>query len=304
MSVNLIIQSYPIEFEKRVDELLYCLRENLNNPAIASVHNIMEPGVKLPSDITEHPKFVGSVIDTTKTKKTSERIVYQDWWEYPKILDTHPELNDLSKRLTFKYAFDYIRENFKDGEIVAIANDDIKVDYSEEWKNIDANFFRKSRKYRAMSLCRHEGDMQGNIWKEEFNGHSSDLWLFKTPLLNLENVNFCVGSAITCDNAISSRMANAGYQVFNMANTYKIIHVDRIRRERMLATTSLDNIYKDCIIDWSFPALTPDLKLRDPHYWLHICPLFNWEDYLRSSIKFDKLYPIFLNCPFGEHTHK
>ena len=294
MSINLIIQSYPVKNEIRNAEILYCLRENLKNSAVRSIHDIMEPGVILPDDIINHPKFVGSVIDTTRTKKTSERFVYRVWFPYPKILDTQPELNDLSKRLTFKYAFEYIKDNFKDGEIVVICNDDIKFEDSEAWRNINTSFFMKERlRRRTLSLSRHEGDMEGNIWKDygtSFRMNCSDAWVFKTPILDMENTNFCSGGIPTCDQAIGQRMLKAGYQVFNMADVYKIIHIDRLKNG-----VEANRPYMGIWTDWSFPGLDDDGT------W--VCPMFAWEKCLNLSMKFDKLCNHFRNCPSYEHTH-
>ena len=282
MSVNIIMQSYPVKSDERREELLYALRKNLDNSAVKSVHNIMEPGTKLPDDITSHPKFVGSIVDTTKTKKTSERILMVGWVPCPESIMSNPSSNNLSKRITFKYVFDYIRETFGNNEVVAIMNDDIVIEDNEHWRSIDENFFSRVKAFRSMSLCRHEGDTEGNVWAaNNLSGGCSDCWVFKTPLLNIKNCNFCVGNAPTCDNAIASCMVNAGYQVFNQAHKYKIIHIDRIVRPE-----GSGGFVTGVYTDWSFPAYGPTLR-GDHTTWVDVCPYYNWDHHLddESSLK-------------------
>jgi len=88
--MHIITQYYNPPNKKRQAEIDYCLQQNLNNPAISVVHNLMEKGSHLPASL-QHTKLV-----TT----------------------TH-------SRITYAMCFDYIRTSIIDKEVVAICNNDI-----------------------------------------------------------------------------------------------------------------------------------------------------------------------------------
>ena len=60
---HLLMQYYMPKNKIRLEEVNHCLITNLNNPCIDFVHNIMEPDVTTPPNITNHPKLVTTIIN-------------------------------------------------------------------------------------------------------------------------------------------------------------------------------------------------------------------------------------------------
>lgn len=303
--IHLIIQSYPCTNDERRDELFTVLRRNLANPVVAFVHDICEPDTSIPEDILNNPKYIQEVIDQRYTKKTSERFPVCSWLPYPDGFD--PKQNDLSKRLTFAYAIKYINDTIEDGEIVCIANNDIIIDDTEEseWSNLNKNFFDLVKKNkRALVLSRHETNSSGEIWKDNhaFKSWSQDAWVLKTPLSPIPSCNFTVGNCPTGENAFSFRLWVAGYQVFNLANIYKIFHLDRIQKGEK-------QYYVGNFTDYSFPGWPVDLTNQNPKWpidWraLDVCPYMKWDAVIKHDRPFDvSIYFASRDCPYGEHNH-
>ena len=145
--IIMFIQSYPEKNKDRLNELLTCLRTNLNNDAIYKIYDIIEPNTIIPDDIINHPKYHQLEIDTSKTKHTAtipERLP-----EYMVNLckSNNIDINDKEKfkdklkyRITYKYMIDLINKIIPDNNVVLIANNDIIIDESHEWKNVKKDF--------------------------------------------------------------------------------------------------------------------------------------------------------------------
>ena len=196
-SINIILQSYPEKNENRLNELLCCLRTNLNNKYIFSIHDLCEKGTKIPEDILNHPKYF-------------------------KI--------EFENRLKFIDAFDYAQKNFGDEFIFCIINNDIFLDYYD-FKNINDIFL--TNHHTMISPCRFNVDNKYKIYIDKsFNVNSNDLFCFKLPFrknINLKLFDFYLGIA-GCDNAIISIFYNLGYRVLIWPFKFRIYHYDFFRK--------------------------------------------------------------------------
>ena len=57
--INLIIQTYPIQKPDKLEELLLCLHNNLNNKCIKKIYNLYEGNIDfLPEHIKHHDKLI------------------------------------------------------------------------------------------------------------------------------------------------------------------------------------------------------------------------------------------------------
>ena len=129
--MNLIIQYYNDKNLERQKEYDFCLEKNLNNPAITEIHNIIEYETIIPEKFKNNKKLKNILIEYNNTGL-------------------------IKGRLTFKYAFDYVKENFKSDEVICIANLDIFFDYSYEWLNIKSDFFNFNDINKVLCLSRYE----------------------------------------------------------------------------------------------------------------------------------------------------
>jgi hypothetical protein len=122
--------------------------------------------------------------------------------------------------LTFKYAFDYVKENFKSDEVICIANLDIFFDYSYEWLNIKSDFFNFNDINKVLCLSRYEfininnnNNINYALDKRQLLGSSYDSWIFINNLNKIEDCNFSVGNAPGCDASISKRFYDSKYKI-------------------------------------------------------------------------------------------
>lgn len=249
VKTHLIMQYYKPINKIRRQEIDYCLEQNLNNKAIDFVHNIMEPNTELPEHLKNNPKLITTIIDTSKTKATTE--INEIWtikfltycqldetlqqlinenktFNYKKI---HVLKNLLKKRLTYEYAINYINTNIKKNNIVIISNSDIIIENSKYWYNINNDLFEIDPNI-ALCLSRHEMDECHHIWGGNMCLYKTcqDTWCMKTPLKPIKDINFTVGGCPQCDNAIMERLQKVGYRIFNWATKYRIFHYDNVKR--------------------------------------------------------------------------
>ena len=206
----LIIQYYNDKNIKRQKEYDFCLEKNLNNPAIKEIHNIIENETIIPEKFKNNKKLINIPI------------VYNNTGSIP-------------GRLTFKYAFDYVKENIKQSEVICIANLDIFFDYSQDWLNIKTDFFNINNTNKVLCLSRYEFISNNNntinytLDKRQLLGSSYDSWIFLNNLNKIDDCNFSVGNAPGCDASIAKRFYNSEYKIFNWMEKYKTFHYDLCR---------------------------------------------------------------------------
>jgi hypothetical protein len=294
---HLIMQYYkPINKTRRY-EINYTLEQNLNNPAIDFVHNIMEPDTQLPDNLKDHPKLITTTIDTNATKATTDineiwTIKFLTYCELDEILNTlvstengkqvinkrnlYKLNNLLKKRLTFEYAVNYINRTIPSNEVVIISNSDIIIENSKAWYDINNNLFEIDNNI-ALCLSRHEMDEYNQIWGGMVSLFKTcqDTWCMKTPLKNIKDISFTVGGCPQCDNAIMERLQKAGYRIFNWATKYRIFHYDNVKRHNG------NRMFLSRYCDLSIPGS----KRHSLDKGLTCCPFLNY-----NILLFDKSY--------------
>ena len=198
-----IIQYYNDRDKGRQREYDFCLEQNLNNPAIKEIHNIIERDIVIPEKFKNNSKLKTIPINYLKT-------------------------GSIPGRLTFEYVFDYIKDNIPPNEIVCLSNLDIFLDNSDSWINIKKEFFDISYPNKVICLSRYE-HLSPNNYKldnRQLLGSSHDSWIFSNNLTKINDCNFAVGNAPGCDGAIARRFYDSGYIIFNWMKKYKSFHYD------------------------------------------------------------------------------
>ena len=249
--IHLIVQYFNSKNKDRVKEYNYCLRKNLNNPAIKMIHNLIEKDTKIPPEFNTY---------------TNMKIVRNE------------------ERLTFKRCFVYARKNIPHNEIVCIINSDIFLDYSDAWNNLKPIFFTKYYN-KVLCLSRHEYINDSlkffdNVLQEK--GGSCDCWCYLNPIKILES-NYKLGS-FCCDGTINRRFYNAGYTPLNHCKKYKIYHYD-VCRGRVVYCQDRKLYYRqghpiDDEKDKGYRKNEDDLETLLKYYvkgWIKIKPHQNWD---------------------------
>ena len=252
--MHLIIQYYNDKNPERQKEYDFCLEKNLNNPAIKKIHNIIETETIVPEKFKNHKKLLTIPIDYAKAS------------------------SNIAGRLTFKYVFDYARNNIPENEVVGTLNLDIFLGHSKDWCDVKKDFFAKNNK-NVLCLSRHEYYWNAlyKMEKVQWGGASADAWIFLNPLHIIKDCKFTVGNAPGCDGAIGRRFYNAGYNVFNWATKYKIFHVDICRGHSngiMICTDKTD----------------PEGMLACKRGGLEVPPNQDWDNILKNKQEIIYLY--------------
>jgi hypothetical protein len=172
-----------------------CLRRNLANPHVKSVHNLQEaPDVVVPEEFKQHPKY---------------------------------RQHELGKWMTYRDAFAHANAVLPD-EVCGIINLDIFLDPAGQWPALPRILQQKI----VFCISRTEFNADGtsfqdpNLLARAF-ANSQDAWLFRSPIA-VERCDFGVGT-LGCDNAIAHRVKEAGYLPVNAARQFRIFHYDRAR---------------------------------------------------------------------------
>ena len=168
--MNLIIEYFQSKNHIRNGEYLYCLHENIGIDQIDNIYIFVEEGSDLNFDSPKIKKIV-----------SKERPTYQD-------------------------LFEYCNEHMKD-EICIVANADIIFDDTLEY------FYDLDMTKQFYALTRWEvSTSDGKNWEigPYNNAASQDVWVFKTPVLTSDNMNYTMGKP-GCDNKIAYHMRELGY---------------------------------------------------------------------------------------------
>ena len=181
--MNLIIEYFNSPNHIRNGELLYCLHQNLANDYIKKIYIFMEEDAELNFD---SPKI--------------ERVV-------------------VKKRPTYQNLFEYCNSVMKD-EICIVSNADIIFDDTLRYFNsidMTMQFYALSRWEITSS--------DGKNWEIEpyENAASQDAWIFKTPVLTFNDMNYTMGVP-GCDNKITYHMRQLGYLCRNPGKKVITIH--------------------------------------------------------------------------------
>ena len=283
--INLIIQTYPIQKPDKLEELLLCLHNNLNNKCIKKVYNLYEGHIDfLPEHIKNHNKLINIKIQKNRLHYTHTHVPdfskfksnrYDDirkGYEFGGInenTDISLFENNLKERLSWNYFIDFCLKTFKDNEIVCVANSDIIIEDSPEWYYISDFLNDKG----ALCLSRHEIDRKGDVFLDfwAFKCWSQDCWVFKKTdkMRTLESkIDFSIGNCMGCDNVIAGIAGANKYIPINYAFKYRIFHLDRVTKietNKVLLSYKHDNRIVENIDE--FPKM-------------NVCPFLQYEKLL------------------------
>jgi hypothetical protein len=191
--INVIVQYCHDQLPGRQAEYDACVRANLANPWVASLHNLVEPAITVPEDIRTNARYVEHSVKA---------------W------------------LTYTVAFDYANR-FLAGQVVCLMNLDTFLAGSSDWAAalplLDSN--------AVLCLSRHEFDGE-RVWRDVVLekmafANSQDACLFRAPI-SVAECDFEIGS-LGCDNAIADRLRRSGYLPYNAPRRFPIIHFDQAR---------------------------------------------------------------------------
>lgn len=115
-------------------------------------------------------------------------------------------------RLTYKDTFEYANKHLNEGDLVYIANSDIKFDETIKQIELDSN--------TCITLTRWELD--GNLHPNYVA--SQDTWGFRVPIRVPPKSDFFFGT-YGCDNYIASLLKWEGYRLWNPCLTVKTHHI-------------------------------------------------------------------------------
>jgi hypothetical protein len=288
-TINLVIQTYPIQRPEKLEELLLCLHNNLNNKCIKKVYNLYEDNIDfLPECIKNNKKLVNIKIDNDpseyihtyvpdfnkiKNGRTETIVTAYNNGGIDENTDVSIFQNNIKDRLTWNYFIDFCLKIFNDGEIVCLANADIIVEDSHEWYDV-SNFLNERG---ALCLSRHEIDKHGNVFIDfnAFKCWSQDCWVFKNTekMRSLKSkIDFSIGNCMGCDNAIAGIASACNYIPINYAFKYRVFHLDRVTKQSSIVLV-LSRTHDNRVIENG--TLLP---------LLFVCPFFNYQQLMRLPI--------------------
>ena len=258
--INLIIQTYPIHKPEKLEEMILCLHNNLNNKCIKKVYNLYEDHIDfLPEHVKQHHKLIN-----IKIQKNENQYSYTHAPDFSKLRDEQDYIkkgygnggidettdkvnftNNIKDRLTWNYFITFCLDTFYDDEIVCVANSDIILEDSFEWYSLSNMLNDKI----ALCLSRHEIDKKGNVFIDfwAMKCWSQDCWVFrKTDKMKTlrSRLDFSIGNCMGCDNVIAGLALANKYIPINYAFKYRIFHLDRITKiveKQVVLTKSHDN---------------------------------------------------------------
>jgi hypothetical protein len=287
--INLVIQTYPIKLPEKLEELLLCLHNNLNNKCIKKIYNLYEGHIDfLPDFIKNNEKLINIKIQKSESEYKYTHVPdfnkFNDRFSYIKQglknggidekTDKSLFVNNIKDRMTWNYFITFCSETFKDDEIICLANSDIILEDSFEWYSV-SNLLNDNI---ALCLSRHEINKEGDVFIDfsAFKCWSQDCWVFKKSdkmkkLLN--NNDFSIGMCMGCDNVIAGIAFLNNYIPLNYAFKYRIFHLDRV--------TKVNN-------NQVYLSISHDSRIMEnfnnfPN--VHMCPFLNYEKLLLSSSK-------------------
>ena len=258
--IHLIIQTYPITKPEKLEEMLLCLHNNLNNKCIKKIYNLYEEHIDfLPEHIKHHEKLVN-----IKIQKDIEHYAHTHIPDFSKLSSSQDYIrvgyknggidnttdktiftNNLKERLTWNYFITFCLRIIPNNEIVCLANSDIILEDSFEWYTVSSMLNESI----ALCLSRHEIDKTGNVFVDfwPMKCWSQDCWVFrKTDKMKtlLSPFDFSIGNCMGCDNVIAGLSFAKRYIPINYAFKYRIFHLDRVTKfvkEQVVLSKTHDN---------------------------------------------------------------
>lgn len=222
--------------EKRVDrlnEFLFCLQKNLDNPIFDVIHCLCMDGVVLP--------------DTMLARE-------------------HLKVVPVSSRPTFTELVEYANKNVSG--VAAIANLDIFFDINSKWS--EAELYVSDNRNVVLALSRteyvdeHTKFLDPNLSALGY-ATAQDAWVFMAPI-KVSDCDFEIGT-MGADNAFADRLKKSGYYPMNYGTRYKIFHFDVCRGKTAANANAIhfqDSVSQDSIYS-RYPEekgsyLVPDIE--------------------------------------------
>lgn len=193
--IHLMLQYCNTADPARQAEFDACVARNLDHPWVAEVHNLVEPGVRVPETLAGHPKYRETRVPA---------------W------------------LTYAAALDHAATHLA-GQVVGLCNLDIFLDPDSDWAAA-ADLVRA--RPVVLAQARWEWAPDRTPWKDESLmplafANSQDFWLFQAPL-DVPDCAFELG-LMGCDNAFADRIRATGRQPVNAPDRWRVFHYDRVR---------------------------------------------------------------------------
>jgi hypothetical protein len=252
----------------RLQEYIFCIKKNVELPFIQKIFLLIDV-----NEYDRHRYVIDNVIKFINSAKV--------------VLIQH---NDAaySERITFNTILFEIIPDFvynrmiEPDSIIGLANLDIFLQNSEEWKYVDTDFFSVTNNKACLALCRMEYVNDDFIFKNEEAwkaGYFCDAWFMKLPI-KIDEDDFILehsrypsaiplGNAPGCDN-IMFEVLSKKYKVFNWAEKYIIYHYDIARKPSVK-----NGIPADMIINEKCIKLNTSITRS-------ISPYKNWESFLEK----------------------
>lgn len=187
INIHLIVQYYKCAHQDRQKEIDICLRNNLQNQYISSVHVLTE----VPFDFSGFPN----------EEKINQTVI--------------------GERLTFERAFQHANQHQND-DIWMLSNSDIYFDETLQCLLdvcMDKVVFALTR-----HDVQPDGSIQ--LVPPEYAHGSQDVWIFKAPIpTDSMFTSFCLGIP-GCDHRIAHEFVQAGYMVLNPSLKIIARHLD------------------------------------------------------------------------------
>lgn len=248
--------------ENRLNEYIFCINKNIENSLIEKIYFVCY------QELYEKNREYFDIFFNQKIKKNNKVSI---------ILDKE------NKRFTFNNLLDFVKNLVVENSIVCASNLDIFIPETENWRNLEKDFFSVTSNNACLALSRTEYINDSYNFRDERAwkaGEFADCWIFKTPI-KLEKSDFpCeipVGSAPTCDNYMFLIMNKTHKKVFNWAQKYVIYHVDLVRKPDVLVNKAGRMIMNDDVVT------LPKKKFEtEPKEKWTITPYQNWDDFLNE----------------------
>lgn len=229
--MNVVIQLFLYDLERsrhqyevmrkqlRIQEFGTVFHMNLQNPKIKSIHVLCETEAA-----ADHFRAVALSANREKAVFT--------------VMGHQP---------TYKELVDYVKDTFKEKELVCIMNGDIYFNSVSDIERIETYL----QPHHLFSLTRHEITNDGHTYHTletcpfTGNGGSSDTFIFYTPLpdtLDTSKMNFCQ-NLIGAEAVFMKPWVDAGYEIWNPCDDIITLHLhqDRIHFESYATIDTAEN---------------------------------------------------------------
>lgn len=190
-TVSMMVGSY-IDQQKRVEEIVYTLGKNVENPVISDIHLFIEDDLGKYYDALKQAAF--------PALKDLEK------------LHGHPKVTvvKVGKRPLYSDYFEYANKTFPEGRIVGIANSDIE--YDETLRLL--NDYDMTDVFICLSRELGKGCYRAAV--------SQDTWIWKSPI-RIFTSNWTLGLP-GGDNRIAFEGHQGGYRVVNPCLSINNLH--------------------------------------------------------------------------------